>query len=84
MSFILEVNNRWKPKISIMVGLLYLTSPYCETLEDLQHDITTNQHSTIFSEENIVGAFEIKENIIVNIYIKFSFLKMNRIMELVN
>ena len=22
-----------------MVGLLYLTSPYCETLEDLQHDI---------------------------------------------
>ena len=67
-----------------MVGLLYLTSPYCETLEDLQHDITTNQHSTIFSEENIVGAFETKENIIVNIYIKFSFLKMNRIMELVN
>lgn len=67
-----------------MVGLLYLTSPYCETLEDLQHDIITNQHSTIFSEENIVGAFEIKENIIVNIYIKFSFLKMNRIMELVN
>jgi hypothetical protein len=45
-----------------MVGLLYLTSPYCETLEDLQHDITNHktQHSTIFSEENIVGAFEIK------------------------
>lgn len=41
-----------------MVGLLYLTSPYCETLEDLQHDITTNQHSTIFSEENI-GALPI-------------------------
>src|SRR5699024_9984230 len=39
----------------------YETSPYCETLEDLQHDITTNQHFTIFSEENIVGAFEIKE-----------------------
>lgn len=45
-----------------------------------------NHKSTLydFSEENIVGAFEIKENIIVNIYIKFSFLKMNRIMELVN
>ncbi|MCD8872656.1 GNAT family N-acetyltransferase (plasmid) [Staphylococcus xylosus] len=39
----------------------YETSPYCETLEDLQHDITTNQHFTIFLEENIVGAFEIKE-----------------------
>src|SRR5699024_4655234 len=39
----------------------YETSPYCETLEGLQHDITTNQHFTIFSEENIIGAFEIKE-----------------------
>ncbi|GAB0347891.1 hypothetical protein JPSP56_12770 [Staphylococcus pseudintermedius] len=39
----------------------YETSPYYKTLEDLQNDICTNHHFTIFLDENIIGAFEIKE-----------------------
>ncbi|WP_242439316.1 hypothetical protein [Staphylococcus delphini] len=60
----------------------YETSPYYETLEDLRNDICTNQHFTIFLDENIIGAFEIKEKKTVNIYIKFLYLRMNKIMEL--
>lgn len=39
----------------------YETNPYCETLEDVKRDIYTNQHFTIFLDDNIVGVFEIKE-----------------------
>lgn len=38
------------------------TSPHCETIDDIEFGIIHNHHFTILSQDNIVGAIEVKES----------------------